>query len=270
MYRKLQSVDGWLARSDYEIFRALLEHQSVDGPQGTLVEIGTHHGKSLIPMVQHGGTDKAYVIDIFENQDKNLDGSGHGDLEKLKANLKKFRVDQERLVFDARPSNEVSPETILSSVGPARFFHIDGGHHLEAIQADIALADKTVVDEGVIAIDDVFRPEWPEVSIGVFQAEPIRDGRWQAFAIGFNKTYFCRADHMERYQAALLADGYLALLLQKEYQVSGSKILVFQRYPSPHWSMRRQILWWTEVYWPSAFPVLKRGEKTLVSAVKGR
>ncbi len=270
MYGKLRRVKGWLARSDYEIFKALLKGQAAQGTSGSLVEIGTHHGKSLIPLLIHGGRDKAYVIDIFDDQDQNLDGSGHGDLGILKRNLARFGLGKQRLVLDARLSSDVTPNDILSKVGQVRFFHIDGGHHLEAITADIALADQVMAEGGIIAIDDVFRPEWPEVSMGVFQSKIIQDGQWRAFAIGFNKTYFCQEPFVRTYQDALLKVPFLRMLLQKQYQVKGDKILVFQQYPSPHWGMRRQLLWWTEVYWPSAFPALKGLDTKLRAAVLGR
>ena len=57
----------------------MLSHQNRTGIDGSLAEIGLHHGKSFIALcLGLVGDQKAYGIDVFENQSLNLDHSGKG------------------------------------------------------------------------------------------------------------------------------------------------------------------------------------------------
>lgn len=128
------------------------------------MEIGVHHGKSVLPIACFSGKRKVYVIDVYGKQGKNIDHSGYGDKHAFLNNMKRFKIDMERIVIDERMSNEVTPKDITDSVGVIDFFPIDGGYHAKAVESDINLACKVASENCVIAIDDMFRPEWPEVS----------------------------------------------------------------------------------------------------------
>jgi hypothetical protein len=70
--------------------------------------------------------------------------------------------------LDKRPSQQVKPDDILTTVGEARLFSIDGGHWAEVVRNDLSIAENSLAEHGVIALDDFHRPEWPEVSAGYF------------------------------------------------------------------------------------------------------
>jgi Methyltransferase domain len=254
----MKRVAGWFARSDVQIFSILLENQIAKGNSGSVVEVGVHHGKSFIPLALSNDGSNCYVIDVFENQAANIDQSGHGDRSVLERNLAAYGIDPQGVVIDSRLSTVVQPGEILAKVGPVRFFHIDGGHHFSAVYNDMALADATLAPHGVVAADDVFRPEWPEVSMAIFAF--LREGKADLvpFAIGFNKTYFCRRAMVAQYQAALKADRFLAMYFGRDYAAEGENILVFQRYMLPEWGWKFRLQHYLTTYHPNlAFRIFK-------------
>src|SRR5215469_1187534 len=138
-------VAGWLYRLDAEIFGLITEYQNRNGLDGSLVEIGLHHGQSFIAMcLSLRDGQKAYGIDLFEQQSLNLDRSGKGDSARVQSNLRAAGVDLSAVILDARPSGSVTPEDILDSVGAVRLFSVDGGHQLEVVRNDLSLAESTL------------------------------------------------------------------------------------------------------------------------------
>lgn len=255
-------VEGWFALTDAEIFCALLNQQVQLGWAGSVVEIGTHHGKSFVPLGLSNNGERAYIIDIFDNQELNIDNSGAGDRAQFLKTMAAFGVPHENLKVDARLSNDVSSYDILNSVGEARFFHIDGGHHLDAIRNDLRLAVSSSARHAIIAVDDLFRPEWPEVSIGVFGERTLENAGFKLFAYGFNKAYWCNKDYLEIYQDALSATPFLKMAFSKSYPAKDGKILIFSKTARPDWRLRHKLRWYLETFHPGQafrmFKLLKR------------
>lgn len=254
-YSAVRRIAGWLAWQDWRMLQLLVTDQN---PQGrALLEIGVHHGKSFVAMAQCAGDRRLYAIDIFDRQEGNIDRSGLGDKDAFLANLRRFGVDPARVTIDERLSNEVAPADVLGAVGPVDLFHIDGGHHIDAVNADLDLALATVSDSGVVAIDDTYRPEWPEVSAAVF-AHAGFQAEFMQFAIGFNKSYWCRPDSRQRYQEVLLRDPDLRRFLTRRYAAKGAEVLVYQAYPLPEWGFRALLRWYLGHYWPELYLRLRR------------
>src|SRR4051812_2969356 len=160
-----KQVPGWLARTDAEIFKAVLVGQVNRSLPGSAVEIGVHHGRSFIAMCLGLNDDeKAYCIDIFENQHLNKDFSGCGNKASFEKNLTTFGIGRDKVVIDPRSSQHVRWEEICDAVGKVRFFSVDGGHWLEIVHNDLRLAEASISEHGVIALDDFHRSEWPDVS----------------------------------------------------------------------------------------------------------
>ncbi|HEY0767506.1 MAG TPA: class I SAM-dependent methyltransferase, partial [Steroidobacteraceae bacterium] len=195
--RGSNKVSGWFYRLDAEIFCSVTDYQNRNALDGSLVEIGLHHGKSFIAMcLSLRDEQRAYGIDLFEQQSLNLDRSGKGDRRLVERNLKAAGVNLSRVVLDTRTSTSVTPGDILGSVGAVRFFSIDGGHQIDVVRSDLLLAEQTVAGHGVIALDDFLRPEWPDVSAGYFAWFAHRSKSIVPFAIGFNKLYLCEQSHV--------------------------------------------------------------------------
>ena len=140
-----RSVNGWLQRVDAEIIGSVLEFQLQKGINGGCVEIGVHHGKSFIPLCIALRRDElALCVDIFDDQSKNLDSSGKGNLGVFRANLAKFDIEFSRVRLFKGSSEDVCPDYVLEQIGPVRFFSVDGGHWRSIVQNDLLLAEKTL------------------------------------------------------------------------------------------------------------------------------
>ena len=251
-FSKIKHIDGWLGYHDFEIFRSLICFQN-EISDGALAEIGVHRGKSFALIGSFSINSKLYAIDIFGNQELNIDSSGSGDREQFLYNVKGFGIDENRIVIDPRMSNEVVPEDIINSVGQIRFFHIDGGHYYDAVLSDLRLAVAVGSRELIIAIDDVFRPEWPEVTTATFGSDILKKNGFVMFAIGFNKTYFCRKEMMITYQEGLRGDNRLTPFMTREYDVGDQPILVFQKYPLTEWRLFDRLKWYFSVWHPKIY-----------------
>jgi hypothetical protein len=252
--RGMNKIGGWFYRLDAEIFSLILDHQNANALAGSLVEIGLHHGKSFIAMcLSLRDGQRAYGIDLFEQQSLNIDHSGRGERQVLEGNLLAARVDRSAVILDGRASSSVSPSDILSSVGAARFFSIDGGHQREVVRSDLLLAEQTLADHGVIALDDFLRPEWPDVSAGYFAWFETSSKGIVPFAIGLNKLYLCRQSYLGRYQGVLQSSEFLKFFLAKHYDFCGNQIPVFGKFLQPNWLLNQRIVEYLKLMHPDLY-----------------
>jgi hypothetical protein len=252
--RGRKKVAGWLFRLDAEIFGLITEHQNKNGLDGSLVEIGLHHGQSFIAMclgLRDG--QRAYGIDLFEQQSLNLDKSGQGDRGRVQSNLRAAGVDLSAVILDARSSGTVSQDDILGSVGAARLFSVDGGHQLEVVRNDLLLAEGTLAEHGVIALDDFLRPEWPDVSAGYFAWFGNRSKPIVPFAFGLNKLYLCYQSQVTRYQEVLRNSEFLRLFLSKHYNFCGVEIPVYQKFLQSEWGYKQRVVEYVKFYHPDLY-----------------
>lgn len=254
-----QQIHGWFARTDAEIFKAILLGQAEKRLSGSAVEIGVHHGRSFIALclgLQNG--EKAYCIDIFELQMLNKDLSGRGDQVILAANLANFSIYDKTVVIDSRLSQDVKPNDIIGAVGPARFFSIDGGHWLEIVQNDLRLAEEFLAAHGVIALDDFHRLEWPNVSAGYFAWYELRKKPLIPFALGFNKLYLCEEKWSEFYKGLLREEPFLNRYLTKQVEFQGETLSVYQTFVRPEMSMRTRLVAYLKIFNPDLYMRLSK------------
>lgn len=199
------TVDGWLARESAEVVSHLSVLQVRSNLKGGVGEIGIHHGKLFILLHLSLQTGEAsFALDVFEEQEFNVDASGHGDRATFLQNFTKFGGDRERLTIFSTDSCSVSANELLSSTGPLRMLSVDGGHTEHITHNDMDLAEELLLEDGILILDDLYSERWPAVAAGVFRFlfEPCRALR--PFAISPNKTYFCKSDDAAaRYRSAL-------------------------------------------------------------------
>jgi hypothetical protein len=249
---------GWLARTDAEILQAIMEAQRLAGMAGSAVEIGVHHGKSMIALcLGLAPGEKAYAIDVFEQQHLNKDQSGSGNRQMFEKNLIRFGAPGDTVTIDPRSSEEVKPEDIMRAVGPARIFSVDGGHWAEIVKNDLHLAEGAIAPHGVIVLDDFHRAEWPDVSAGYFAWFGERRKPLVAFAIGFNKLYLCEQTQVGFYQKALASCQFLRLFLAKEVVFQGVKIPVYHRLLFPEMGLKAGLLYCLMLFRPDYYARLK-------------
>ncbi len=215
MYRAvgLRFVTGFV---EPEILSALVVLDSAQRAKqisGAVAEIGVHHGKLFIGLhlLQRSG-ESSIAIDIFGDQHLNIDGSGHGNLEKFVNNVTLWSS-MDGVVIHQGDSTKIEPSALRELAGSdIRFFSVDGGHTEEIVFSDMKLAENTVADGGIVIADDVFNEYWPGVAVGTLRY--LEDGAKLApFFIGFNKVFFARPDYCESYLGELVSafDGRLRL-----------------------------------------------------------
>ena len=107
-----------------------------------------------------------------------------------------------RLVVHQGNSLELAAADLIRLAGgKLRIVSVDGGHTAEIAAHDLAVAEAALAEGGIIVVDDVFNEQWPGVGDGVHRYFSQRRDL-VPFAIGANKTYFCRPSHRDAYRAA--------------------------------------------------------------------
>jgi hypothetical protein len=186
-------VEGWFFPVDAYLFAFLDEIQKREGIRGNLFEIGVHHGKTALFLARAAAEGETLgVCDVFEQQELNRDASGEGSRELFLRNMQGFPV----RVF-AKESGALTAEDTTTR---CRFFHIDGGHRAEDVAADLATAERAMLDDGIVAVDDLFNPNWPGVSEGFYRFQAARPDAFAPILIGGNKVLFTRPEVAARYE----------------------------------------------------------------------
>jgi hypothetical protein len=200
----LRNVSGWLDKRSARIIAALGEYQSAEGIRGALGEIGVHHGKLFILLdLMRSADETSFAIDLFDDQELNVDQSGLGDYSRLLHNLETFSGGMNGVEILKKNSMELKASEILALCGPARMFSVDGGHTAACASNDVGLSEQATIDEGIVVVDDYFNPLWPDVSIGVSQHIFQGGSQLRPFAISPNKLYLARSPCHGCYRAVL-------------------------------------------------------------------
>jgi Methyltransferase domain len=193
-------VTGFLQSEVLLLLEVLNSAQRAKQVSGAVAEIGVHHGKLFIGLrlLQRSG-EKSVAIDIFGDQELNVDGSGHGNLEKFVSNVTLWSS-MDDVVVHQGDSTKLEPQTLRELAGgDIRFFSVDGGHTEEIVFSDMKLAEATLADGGIVIADDVFNEQWPGVAVGTLRY--LEDGaKLTPFLIGFNKVFFAQPDYCEFYR----------------------------------------------------------------------
>ncbi len=222
-------VDGWLSQLDALAIASIDRAQQKLGVDGPVGEIGIHHGKLFILLAMLlRGTERGMAIDLFGDQNENLDLSGFGDEAVLHRNLARFRIDEGRITIKRANSLELNWEMIAAGFGgPARLFSVDGGHRAENAEHDLAIAEAGLAPGGVVIIDDYFNAEWPAVSEGVNRFMLSHEGALHPFGIGDNKIFMSRPDHAPRYREQLESELPQSRFLRRS-EMFGADVAIFR------------------------------------------
>lgn len=231
-YRRVgqRRVRGWVDPESLDVLHVLRDAQDAAGVTGAVAEIGVHHGRMFIGMqlLVPPGTP-AVAIDLFDNQADNADGSGKGNRARFEANVRRWG-DWSAVRVQAVNSRDLTVADLLGwAGGPVRLFSVDGGHTADLVASDLALAEATLASGGVIALDDVFNPEWPGVVVGAL-ARLSAGSALVPFAVAFDKVFFTN-DRASAggYRAALVAAfGPKVRAKVKDSVFAGEPVVVIQ------------------------------------------
>lgn len=201
-------IEGWpgnLASVEFlAVVEELLSSQAV---QGGACEIGVHHGKYLIALHNlRGGAYRSLGMDLFEDQSRNIDGSGRGDFNVCLENIHSHAKNPENCSLhsvDSLTLREGELSAIRGQFGEFALFSVDGGHTPMHVASDFSVASKLTSSKGVIIIDDVFHPDWPGVTEGLYRFFASLSTPFVPWFITRKKLFCCHASLRAIYGAFL-------------------------------------------------------------------
>jgi hypothetical protein len=186
-------VEGWLARELLDPLKCISRAQDDAKLAGNVAEIGVYRGKLLIALAHLAGPgERCVAIDIFDDQAKNIDGSGAGSMALLCENFQRHAPDGAELVTIKADSLAMTLDqrvALARDHGPFRLFSIDGGHTVQHALNDLLTAQDMLADGGVVLLDDIFHRHWPGVTeaVGLFYSRYVP--RIAPFLHAYNKLF---------------------------------------------------------------------------------
>jgi hypothetical protein len=234
IYRRLgqKTVAGWLEPEVLAILAVLDSAQRSKNVSGAVAEIGVHHGRLFIGLnlLQHAN-EHSVAIDVFGNQELNIDMSGKGDLAVFRKNVQRWSSLNAVVIHQGDSTKLQANELRELARADIRLFSVDGGHTDSTVFSDMNLAEATVASSGIVIADDIFNEWWPGVSTGTLRYLG-EGGRLVPFAIGFNKVFFSSPVYAEYYRSTLrthFEDRYI--LDVKTANFATHEVLVIGRLP---------------------------------------
>ena len=130
LWPAVDMVPGWLTRGQADaLWRAVTEA----GPSPTVVEIGSHHGRSTLVLASARDDVSVTAVDPFVTARLFAGGQVQHSLE---SNLRRFRVEDR---VDVRPTTSRAARASWS--GPVDVLYIDGKHDYWTVSDDLHWAD---------------------------------------------------------------------------------------------------------------------------------
>lgn len=168
----LPNVDGWAGARFCGALLELALFQEQAGLRGPILEIGIHHGRTLLGLVASGAT--VVAVDPFEKlgQPNKWNDSPNTAMISNGEQRRRILAGHLQAVFDTptpanlvileRFSQDLTAEQLSDAGGGSRFrlIHIDGDHSQAAAYADIAKGAALLEAGGLMAIDDIANPRW--------------------------------------------------------------------------------------------------------------
>jgi hypothetical protein len=164
----MSQVQGWLNASTAVYLTSLEVLQRQVGVHGDVCEIGVHHGKTYLTMaIGLPAGEGGVAIDVFGDQAANLDHSGKGDQAAFEGHLDRLGLRESTQVI-AASSLVLEEQGFLEAGRRFRMFSVDGGHTADVARNDLELAERTIVEDGIVVLDDVLNRHWLGVISGLF------------------------------------------------------------------------------------------------------
>lgn len=205
MYRLIGSkrVSGWLAPGTLTVIKLLDTAQRSKNISGGVAEIGVHHGRLFIGLsLLQRQNEHSVAIDLFGDQELNIDKSGCGDIDQFRKNLDRWASMDTVAIHQGDSTRLAASEVCNLAKAQIRFFSVDGGHTDEIVFSDMKLAEGALCAGGIVIADDVFNEWWPGVASGTLRYMQ-QDGSLQPFAVGFNKVFFSSPEYVGFYRDTL-------------------------------------------------------------------
>jgi hypothetical protein len=186
-------VHGWVGDRIPHVLKFVRDLHEADQVQGDILEIGVHHGKLFfLLMAASRDNERGVAVDLFEDQQKNLDHSGKGSLSIFNQHLETHFPDfVQRVAAISADSMSITPTTARERLGVqnVRLMSVDGGHTVAHVVNDMGLAQELLVPGGVVLLDDFLGVHWPTVTEGFYKYMQTVNRRLAPFLIFQNKLF---------------------------------------------------------------------------------
>ena len=198
------AVPGMSSKFAALVGAAVMRLQTAAGWRGNVAEIGAFEGRFLIALaLQLQPGEKAFAIDVFDWPDIHINL-------RLSARLEAFGLAGSVDVVCA-DSRYLQPDMLVAGedARKVRFFPIDGDHQVPSLISDMELALACMEPWGVICLDDMLSPAYPELGLAVAQCL-ARNPDWIVFCVidrediaASSKFLVCRREYAEHYTSGL-------------------------------------------------------------------
>jgi hypothetical protein len=202
-FEYLNQIEGWLDPRAM-IFSNYLKNYYLKDSFDSL-EIGIHHGKFFLGLENITPKENiAFAIDVFDDQENNLDGSGKGNLEIFKEHIDKFAINKSRVKIIQQDSLQLKSSDYYDlNFG---IISIDGGHTENHTLNDLQFAQDIMDKETFVILDDILNPEWGGVVTGFAKFNSYHATKLVPFAIGYNKLFMCHLSNLNNIQEKIFKD----------------------------------------------------------------
>ena len=226
-------VEGWLSPVTASMIAHLLVGQSLHatnlvGLRGDVCEIGVHHGKLFLVLACATlPGERAVAVDIFGDQSKNLDRSGGGDRGIFEAHLAVHAPGADVEVIQ-QSSLDLAEHGFLER--RFRLISIDGGHTEAVVANDLRLAERTLVDGGIAALDDILSHDWTGVLSGLV-SYLAAGGTLVPFALVPNKLLLSTDAAAAARGASAMRCGFPLALSKRDLEFLNSRVDSYWEHP---------------------------------------
>lgn len=157
-----------------DVLELVARYHRERGIKGNALEIGVYRGLFFLALLAAIEEDEvAVAVDIFDQQELNIDasGAGQGLYGIFTENVTRYGANPAALRLLPGDSMLVRADDVLklSDGRKFRFISVDGGHTAEHVMNDLGLAADLIVGGGVVFLDDFFGPHWPGVTEGLIR-----------------------------------------------------------------------------------------------------
>lgn len=227
-------VHGWLEASTAVYLSGIEVAQRAEDIVGDVAEIGIHHGKSFLCLSLDLPADqRAVAIDVFDDQSANVDNSGRGNRPTFERNLATYGAGDNIDILQSS-SLELEQAGFVTAGRRFRIFSIDGGHTKEITENDLWIAERTVVERGLVVLDDVLNRHWLGVISGLFGY--LADGGSLVPAVLVpNKLILATSVDQAKQYRELFAATFPTALEKADVPLAGHLVDV---YAPAHWRVR--------------------------------
>jgi hypothetical protein len=166
-------IPGYLDNLSLEnmllVINMFQRHENIDG---NLMEVGVMFGRFVLLLAQLTQKDeKCLAIDLFDNQNENVDHSGESSLGKFKLNMSIILTDSalQRMKIVEINSLALTADDLMrfGDGNKFRIISVDGGHTCVNVVHDLELSAAVLVDGGCIIVDDAWHTGWRGVNQGL-------------------------------------------------------------------------------------------------------